>query len=54
MKLKRYTDKPVKRVSFSLDDKTIELIKKRSIQLGISKSFYVRKAVAKEVNSSRK
>lgn len=54
MKLKRYTNKPVKKVMFSLDDDTIELIKKRSIQLGISRSFYIRKAVAKEVNSSRK
>lgn len=54
MKAKRYTDNPAKRVLYTLDEKTIEIIRKRANELGISMSFYVRKAVQKEAENVKK
>ena len=47
-KRKRYGGLETIRVSYSLDIHTIEMINKKSGQLGLSRSLYIRKLVEKD------
>nr|DAL31284.1 MAG TPA_asm: hypothetical protein [Caudoviricetes sp.] len=51
--MKKYTGEKMVRVSYSLDEKTIEKIRNRANELGISMSFYVRIIAEKDYKESK-